>query len=75
MYSKDTIPTIVTFSEVSQSSDVNAQETVLVDFQGNFDAFLTHLTFWQDILEHCASPDIKQTLLDHFEFLFLQQVL
>lgn len=75
MYSKNTIPTIVTFSEVSQSSCVDTQETVLVDFQANFDAFLAHLTFWQDTLEHCASSDIKQTLLDHFEFLFLQQVL
>lgn len=75
MYNKETIPIIVTFSEVSKSSCVDAHETVLVDFQANFDAFLTHLTFWQDMLEHCASPDIKQTLLDHFEFLFLQQVL
>ncbi len=75
MYSKNTIPTIVTFSEISQSSCVDPQETVLVDFQANFDAFLTHLTFWQDMLEQCASSDIKQTLLDHFEFLFLQQVL
>jgi hypothetical protein len=75
MYSKGTIPTIVTFSEVSQALYVDAQETFLVDFQANFDAFLTYLTFWQDMLEHCTSPDIKQTLLDHYEFLFLQQVL
>ena len=31
--------------------------------------------FWQDILEHCTSTEVKQTLLDHFKYLFLQQLL
>lgn len=37
--------------------------------------FLSHLAFWQDCLEHCKSEDVKQTLLDHFRVLFLQQLL
>jgi hypothetical protein len=37
--------------------------------------FLSYLAFWQDVLDHCRSPEVKQTLLDHFQILFLQQLL
>jgi len=37
--------------------------------------FLSYLAFWQDILDHCRSAEVKQTLLDHFQVLFLQQLL
>jgi len=43
--------------------------------QQDLETFLSYLLFWQDILEHCRSVDVKQTLLDHFQVLFLQQLL
>jgi hypothetical protein len=39
------------------------------------DAFLAYLMFWQDTFEHCKSIEVKDTLLDHFQVLFLQQLL
>ncbi|KAI9731276.1 MAG: hypothetical protein M1818_007901 [Claussenomyces sp. TS43310] len=45
------------------------------DFQGHMDTFLSHLVFWQDVLEHCKSVEVKQTLLEHFQVIFLQQLL
>ncbi|KAI5293349.1 hypothetical protein KEM52_005623 [Ascosphaera acerosa] len=41
----------------------------------DMDAFLSYLLFWQDTLEHCKSVDVNKTLLDHFQVLFLQQLL
>jgi Retinoic acid induced 16-like protein/Family of unknown function (DUF5917) len=43
--------------------------------QTHLETFLSYLTFWQDVLEHCMSMEVKQTLLDHFQILFLQQLL
>lgn len=45
------------------------------EFQINLETFLSYLIFWQDVLEHCKSMEVKQTLLDHFQVLFLQQLL
>jgi hypothetical protein len=45
------------------------------DFQLHMSTFLSYLTFWQDILNHCHSVDVRQTLIDHFQVLFLQQLL
>jgi hypothetical protein len=45
------------------------------DFQGHMETFLSHLSFWQDVLEHCHTVEIKQTLLEHFQVIFLQQLL
>lgn len=39
------------------------------------DAFLSYLLFWQDTIDHCPSVEVKDTLLDHFQVLFLQQLL
>lgn len=45
------------------------------DFQGHMETFLSHLVFWQDVLNHCKSVEVKQTLLEHFQVIFLQQLL
>ncbi|TVY94112.1 UPF0518 protein, partial [Lachnellula willkommii] len=45
------------------------------DFQGHVETFLSHLVFWQDVLNHCKSVEVKQTLLEHFQVIFLQQLL
>ncbi|ROW01863.1 hypothetical protein VMCG_05638 [Cytospora schulzeri] len=44
-------------------------------FQAHLDTFLSHLIFWQDVLNHCKSLDVKSTLLEHFQIIFLQQLL
>ena len=38
-------------------------------------SFMGYLLFWQDTLYHCASREVMDTLLDHFQILFLQQLL
>ncbi|KAF2875083.1 Retinoic acid induced 16-like protein-domain-containing protein [Massariosphaeria phaeospora] len=43
--------------------------------QNHMVTFLSYLTFWQDVLEHCRSIDVRHTLIDHFQVLFLQQLL
>lgn len=45
------------------------------DFKMKMDTFLSHLVFWQDVLNHCESIEVKQTLLEHFHVIFLQQIL
>ncbi|CAK7269769.1 hypothetical protein SEPCBS119000_003739 [Sporothrix epigloea] len=45
------------------------------DFQVQLDTFLSHLLFWQDVLNHCRSVEVKTTLLEHFQVIFLQQLL
>lgn len=37
--------------------------------------FLSYLAFWQDTLNHCSSIEVADTLLDHFQILFVQQLL
>ncbi|KAJ2903977.1 uncharacterized protein MKZ38_009032 [Zalerion maritima] len=45
------------------------------DYQSHMDTFLSHLLFWQDVLNHCKSVHVKKTLLEHFQVIFLQQLL
>lgn len=45
------------------------------DYQSHMETFLSHLVFWQDVLNHCKSVEVKQTLLEHFQVIFLQQLL
>ena len=45
------------------------------EFQSHLETFLSHLLFWQDVLNHCRSDDVKSTLLEHFQVIFLQQLL
>ncbi len=55
--------------------DVNVESSFSAAFQVHMNTFLSYLTFWQDVLEHCKSVDVTQTLIDHFQVLFLQQIL
>lgn len=57
----------ITTSEIVSSSSL--------DFQMHMETFLSHLIFWQDVLNHCKSVEVKQTLLEHFQIIFLQQLL
>lgn len=45
------------------------------EFQAHLETFLSHLVFWQDVLNHCKSVEVKSTLLEHFQIIFLQQLL
>lgn len=45
------------------------------EYHHNLEAFLSYLMFWQDTLDHCSSSEVTETLLDHFQVLFLQQLL
>ena len=75
-FTKDNIPAILSFSDTPQpKTPSDAEKTTSPDFQAHLATFLSYLVFWQDILEHCGSEDIKRSLLDHFRFLFLQQLL
>ncbi len=67
------LPPILALSDyVQPSSPVGLASS---DFQHNLDAFLSYLMFWQDTLDHCGSEEVTETLLDHFQVLFLQQLL
>ncbi|RPA87702.1 hypothetical protein BJ508DRAFT_410435 [Ascobolus immersus RN42] len=75
-YDKDTIPTILAFSDYQINKPVGEAETMSSpDFQTHLQTFLSYLIFWQDVLRNCKSTEVKQTLLDHFQVLFLQQLL
>ena len=75
-FNKDTIPAILSFSDTPRpKTPSDAETTTSLDFQTHLATFLSYLVFWQDVLEHCGSEDIKCSLLDHFKFLFLEQLL
>ena len=75
-YGEVPLPAVFALSNAQQPGvkgavDHNASE----EFHKDLQAFLMLLAFWQDILEYCGSVDIRQSLLDHLEHIFLQQVL
>ncbi|KAI9813931.1 MAG: hypothetical protein M1832_006015 [Thelocarpon impressellum] len=75
-YTSQELPTILALSDYSGASPTfEAETSTSSDFQTHLDTFLSYLVFWQDVLEHCNSVEVKQTLLDHFHVLFLQQLL
>ncbi len=75
-FEESKVPAILSFSEYSSSeSPVDVEKTTSLDFKAHLTTFLSHLVFWQDVLEHCTSVEVKHSLLDHFKFLFLQQLL
>jgi hypothetical protein len=75
-YETDKVPSILTFSaRINQDPAPDAELTTSRQYQVPLTTFLSSLVFWQDLLEHCASADVRQTLLDHFQYLFLQQLL
>jgi hypothetical protein len=67
------LPPILALSDFTLSSSSAGLSPL--DFQHDLDAFLSYLKFWQDTLDHCASTEVAETLLDHFQVLFLQQLL
>ena len=75
-FDQDTLPAIVSFSEYPPATiPSDAEKTTSSEFKAHLTTFLSHLVFWQDVLEHCTSIEVKHSLLDHFKFLFLQQLL
>lgn len=71
-----TLPAILAMSDYSTT---HARATAVSAFadrhKSHMATFLSYLAFWQDLLDHCRSADVKHTLLDHFQILFLQQLL
>ncbi|KAI4110474.1 MAG: hypothetical protein LQ339_001339 [Xanthoria mediterranea] len=75
-HASGSVPPILTFSNVMEPvSSSDAEPIFTTALQGNLATFLSYLAFWQDMLERCPSVDIKATLLDHFDFLFLRPLL
>lgn len=70
------LPIILTLSDYGEMHNSSQAESLFSpDFQIHMDTFLSYLTFWQDVLQHCRSIDVRQTLIDHFQVLFLEQLL
>jgi hypothetical protein len=66
----ENVPHIVVLSDHAE------QETALQPTLGQaMDAFMSYLLFWQDTIDHCKSVEVNDTLLDHFQVLFLEQLL
>ncbi|TGZ85225.1 hypothetical protein EX30DRAFT_314191 [Ascodesmis nigricans] len=75
-YPTEEPPTILTVSDFSaKPPSFDAVSSSSPEFQTHLETFLSYLVFWQDVLEHCHSDEVKQTLLAHFQVLFLQQLL
>jgi hypothetical protein len=73
---RDELPPILALSDYEHpltTSEIISSASQ--DFQGHMETFLSHLVFWQDVLNHCKSVEVKQTLLEHFQVIFLQQLL
>lgn len=69
-------PTILAISDFTPKPPAfEAVTSSSPEFQVHLETFLSYLVFWQDVLEHCRSAEVKQTLLAHFQVLFLQQLL
>ncbi|KAL6705190.1 hypothetical protein ACN47E_007295 [Coniothyrium glycines] len=76
LHPKHNLPFLLSLSDYSEmQSNPQAESFFSEDFQNHLATFLSYLTFWQDVLEHCRSIDVRHTLIDHFQILFLQQLL
>ncbi|RDI79398.1 hypothetical protein Vi05172_g10602 [Venturia inaequalis] len=72
----DELPVILTLSDYKiLTAPVEAESMFSTDLQDHLATFVSYLRFWQDVLEHCRSLDVRQTLLDHYQVLYLQQLL
>ncbi|KAI1983792.1 hypothetical protein LOZ53_005695 [Ophidiomyces ophidiicola] len=60
---------------ISLSDDTHPKVFICHDLGHNMDSFLSYLLFWQDAVDHCRSTELNDTLLDHFQVLFLEQLL
>jgi hypothetical protein len=70
------LPPVLAFSDYQHpKSNYEVVSSCSYDFQAHLDTFLSHLLFWQDVLNHCRSVEVKSTLLEHFQVIFLQQLL
>ncbi|KAH7065788.1 Retinoic acid induced 16-like protein-domain-containing protein [Paraphoma chrysanthemicola] len=70
------LPIILSLSDYGEMQpNAQAESFFGEDFQNHLVTFLSYLAFWQDVLEHCRSTDVRHTLIDHFQILFLQQLL
>ncbi|KAL9013168.1 MAG: hypothetical protein Q9173_002121 [Seirophora scorigena] len=75
-YPADSKPPVLAFSDVIEPDHQGDAEPIFsTTLQANLSTFASFLNFWQDVLERCPSDDIKATLLDHFDFLFLRPLL
>ena len=75
-----TVPTLLSFEDPTPVTAAlrNIEEYERTDgpaFRDALDNFLRYLGFWQDVLEHCPSARIRQSLLETFKALFLKQLL
>ncbi|KAL2411128.1 hypothetical protein ABEF95_003168 [Exophiala dermatitidis] len=70
--SQSSTPPIVALSDAPQTMVSPAESS---DGQQDLKAFFSYLAFWQDTLSHCKSVEVSDTLLDHFQVLFVQQLL
>lgn len=70
------LPPILAFSDYQHpASDYEIISSCSPEFQSHLETFLSHLLFWQDVLNHCKSVEVRSTLLEHFQVIFLQQLL
>jgi hypothetical protein len=75
-YPPDEVPLVLSLSDYERpvpTSDIFSSTDS--DYLDDMDTFLSYLAFWQDVLDHCKSIEVKQTLLEHFKVIVLQQVL
>lgn len=70
--SEMTIP-IIALSD-SLVNDTQPRET-RDSFTQDLKEFMTYLAFWQDTVNKCKAQEVEDTLLDHFQVLFVQQLL
>ncbi|KAF2093491.1 hypothetical protein NA57DRAFT_81420 [Rhizodiscina lignyota] len=76
VHPKEDMPIVLVLSDYAEGPPAGDAESLFSpNLKTHMDTFLSYLTFWQDVLEHCKSIDVRQTLLDHFQVLFLQQLL
>lgn len=76
LHPQDKLPLVLSFSDYVEAKSNGDTENLHTDeFQSHIGTFLSYLAFWQDVLEHCRSSDVRHTLIDHFHVLFLQQLL
>lgn len=70
------LPPILAFSDYQHPPpSFEVVSSCSPEFQSHLETFLSHLLFWQDVLNHCKSVEVKSTLLEHFQVIFLQQLL
>jgi hypothetical protein len=70
------LPAVLAMSDYTTThTRPTAESAFSASHKAHMSTFLSYLAFWQDVLDHCRSADVKQTLLDHFQILFLQQLL